>query len=838
MGLYDDINLAKYKPSNGLVKTPVPISTPVPVRSSSPAPAPQTLPVSQPTQTLPSTPQKTSGLQKVFDTLAIPSKAYGGYLQGARQDAMSRIEANKSTGKKSGIMDMLHSMGAGFKNIPAGIKNNITPSKAFSEYDRTNPVGTAISKFNSNPAGAFVTDMIADPLNLIPFGAGGKLLGKGGKVVSKVLKLDKIVDFAKTQPLIYKAVETVNPFFRLPEFKGLVEAGDDASRFRLTKLYDKLTDLTNGLTRNDQVHIAQVLERKATPINSKAAKIASEVSDISKQIGQEAVDAGKMTQQVFDDMTAKGYMSHVILDNAPKHLGTKFSTFQKVVGNQFKKRTGKLTENVKEFAPAVFKGLGSEIKDLEVIKVMKNVASKYGEKIGRGGEALPGYVRASDLGIQGNAYAKAFKNLQIPQVVADYLTRMRPANPAGLIEKYQKFVMNPWKAMKTILSPGYHGRNLISNQALSSMGTGKNIVSTTIDYIKRIPEFRSGKSKIYNLAKESGLIGRRSFGSNLDELVDSAGLGTKENLWEKITKYPKKFQNWSEESAKFNVFKTSVEKLAKESGLSFDKALKNSGLIKKAKNIAEEAIFSPYKINPSERSIMSKIIPFYSFTRQALPFTAKTLVNNPKSIAQFGKIKNVIERQSEEPGVELPAYLKNQIRLPTKDSKGNNKYYDPTYVYPFGNFIDSKGLFGLSLDPMVMEVAQQRFNQDTYFQQPIATSNLKLERLKARAKHAFRTVSPALVDTAINKIWPEVVKTAQKDPTARLGDVLLSLLGIKLSTPDINNIQTQNLRSKKATESSIQQEMDQTINGKDTLGNPLTREQQESKLRSLQQLTP
>lgn len=833
MGLYDDINLAKYKPSNGLVKTPVPISTPVPVRSSSPAPAPQTLPVSQ------STPQKTSGLQKVFDTLAIPSKAYGGYLQGARQDAMSRIEANKSTGKKSGIMDMLHSMGAGFKNIPAGIKNNITPSKAFSEYDRTNPVGTAISKFNTNPVGAFATDMIADPLNLIPFGAGGKLLGKGGKVVSKVLKLDKIADFARTEPIIYKTIETVNPFFRLPKFNELITAGDDASRVRLTGLYDKLVDLTKGLTRNDQVHIGQVLEKKAAPINSKAARIATEVSTISQEIGQEAVKAGKMTQEVFDNMTKQGYMHWFDINKEAGSPSRVFSAIQKVVGGAFKKRTGKLLDtHVKEFAPAVFKGLGSEIKDLEVIKVMKKVAEEYGIKIGRGGEALPGFVRASDVGIKGAPYAKAFKNLQVPQAVADYLTRMRPANPAGLIEKYQKFVMNPWKAMKTILSPGYHGRNLVSNQALSSMGTGKNIVSTTIDYIKRIPEFRSGKSKIYNLAKESGLIGRRSFGSNLDELVDAAGLGTKENLWEKITKYPKKFQNWSEESAKFNVFKTSVEKLAKESGLSFDKALKNSGLIKKAKNIAEEAIFSPYKINPSERSIMSKIIPFYSFTRQALPFTAKTLVNNPKSIAQFGKIKNVIERQSEEPGVELPAYLKNQIRLPTKDSKGNNKYYDPTYVYPFGNFIDSKGLFGLSLDPMVMEVAQQRFNQDTYFQQPIATSNLKLERLKARAKHAFRTVSPALVDTAINKIWPEVVKTAQKDPTARLGDVLLSLLGIKLSTPDINNIQTQNLRSKKATESSIQQEMDQTINGKDTLGNPLTREQQESKLRSLQQLTP
>lgn len=812
--------------------TPTPMASTPPVMQSSPSP------VQQPIQNQSVPQQKTSGLQKVFNALAVPSKALGGFLQGTRQSAEGRVKELQATGGKPRVTDYIKALGAGVKNIPSGIKNNITPSKAMSEYSRTDPISTAISKFNTNGAGAFATDMVADPLNLIPFGLGGKLLTKGSKFVSKVAKLDKIVDFAKSNKLIYTAIETVNPYFRVPEFKKLVEAGDEASRIRLTGLYEKIASLSKGLSRNDQIHIGQILENKATPLTSKAAKIASEIKNISKQIGQEAVDAGKMTKKVFKDMTKKGYMSHVLLDNNVKHPGSAYSAIQKVIGNQFKKRTGKLTENIKEFAPAVFKGLGSEIKDLEIIKVFKNIAEKYGTKIGRGGKALPGYVRASEVGIKGEGFAKAFKNIQVPEAVADYLTKIRPGEATTLggkaYEGYRKYALNPWKVGKTILNPAYHIRNLVSNQILSSMGTGKNIVSTTINYIRRIPEFRSGKSVFYNTAKQIGLIGRKSFGSNLDELVDAAGLGVKKNLWERITKNPKAFQNFSEESAKFNVFKTSIEKFANEAGTTVSKALKNNGLITKAKNIAEEAVFSPYKINQTERSLLSKFIPFYSFTRQALPFTVKSLINNPKSIAQFGKIKDIVERKSEDPGVELPSYMKNQIRLPFKDKEGNNKYLDPGYVYPFGNFLDSKGVFGLSGDPFAMEAIQQlpAVNKDFYYNQPIRNSNLGYKNVYSTLQHIYRTAAPQLLVSLTTKLLPALLKWKQGNPNSKIGDAILSLIGVKLTSPNMQDLQESNLRSKNAEKSSIEQEMSKTLRSKDPT---FSREEKERDIQNLRE---
>ena len=59
-------------------------------------------------------------------------------------------------------------------------------------------------------------------------------------------------------------------------------------------------------------------------------------------------------------------------------------------------------------------------------------------------------------------------------------------------------------------------------------------------------------------------------------------------------------------------------------------AIKNKAWIRGAVDKAEEAIFSPYRISQAERNLVSRLVPFYSFARQALPFTLKTLANNPE----------------------------------------------------------------------------------------------------------------------------------------------------------------------------------------------------------------
>ncbi|MCK9370708.1 hypothetical protein M0R04_12435 [Candidatus Dojkabacteria bacterium] len=837
MGTFN-IDFNQFKPSKKPVVSPTPNSTPMP----SPAPMASTPPVMQssPAPVVQSTqmqsvPQQSkSGLQKVFDALMIPSKALGGFLQGTRQSAENRVQELRATGGKPQAIDYVKAFGAGVKNIPSGIKNNITPSKAMAEYSRTDPVSTAISKFNTNKYGAFVTDVTADPLNIIPFGAGGKLLTKGGKYVSKVTGaakvIDKVSDFAKSTPAIYKVIEKVNPYFRIPEFGNVVKAAEQATGTRISKLYRELQSMVKGLTPNDQIHVGQIVEGIVKPTSTKAAKIASRVTEISRQIGQEAVDTGLMTKKVFNKMTAKGYLSH-IFTNEVKNIPSTVKGVNRVVGSMFKKRKG-AEGYVKQFAPAVYKGLGSEIKDIEVAKMFKNIASEFGTKLGRGGKALPGYVKASEVGIKGRAFAKSFQRIQIPQAIADYLNNVRKVNTPNAYDK----LLNAWKAGKTIWNPAYHVRNTISNQILSSMGTGKNLISTISDYISAVKEYKAGTSSLFKVAQDIGLVGRRSFGTGLNELLDTAGL-SKETLLQKFASKPKQLQNITEETSKLNVFKTWIQRLGREKGLGLEAALKDKDLVSQAMNKAEEAIFSPYRISQAERTSVARYIPFYSFTRQALPFTAKTLVNNPKSIAVFGKIKSAIEGLTEQPNIELPDYMKNQIRLSKTDKEGNVKYFDPSYIYPFGNFVESglgKGQlpFGLSFNPFAMEVVQQLANKDLYFNSQIAKSNLTPKRVAQRLAHLYRTVSPAVLVTLTNTIYPALVgKKDSQGRTRNVGQAILSALGIKTSSINLENQQIQNLRSEKSKSSSIQQEMDSTINDPN-----LNREKKDKILRSLQEV--
>lgn len=803
------------KPLTVATPSPQPNMVSAPMRTSQPVPQPQPAPAPVARQSIP---QNKSTFTKITDALNYPAKITEKLVTGGKGYESAYDNPNSFVRKVANNMQPALPI---LKAVGIDPFKNKTVNKIASEGSR----------------------FAYDPLNIVPVGVGSKVLSKASKVTGLSKAGAKISNFAKSVPALTKAVEVFNPYFRNPEFGKVVQAAERNTGTKISSLYDNIKKLSANLTQEEQVHIGEIMEGIAKPKSSQYANIARQATNITKDIGQEAVKEGLMTKETFAKMSKKGYLSHIesLLPDLEKASLSQRNVVARSFSSQFKKRTGKLEDYVKEFAPVAFKGLGSEVKAIETAKMYKQIAGQFGKKIGRGSDALPGFIRASEAGIEGSSFAKAFKGKQIPTEVAEYINRtIKKTTPSW----YQKYFVNPWKVGKTILNPAYHARNLASNQILSSMSTGKNLVSTTIDYARNLKEYRSGSSKIFNAAKEAGLIGRTAFGTGLNDLIDAAGLSGKKggNIIQKaisgvgkVTDKAKAFQNLSEESAKFNVFKTWMEKFADDAGMKLDDALKNKELIAKARDKAEEAIFSPYRLGKEERSVLGKIFPFYSFTRQALPFTAKTLVDNPKSIGVFGKAKDAIERGSEDPGVELPDYLRDQIRLGNKDGKA--RYFDPKYIYPFGNFTEMGGEgklpFGLSTDPLATEILQQAIKRDFYFNRPILQSNLSEKNLTERIDRLFRMVAPQFVNTVKDKIVPAVIKYAQGNPDARLGDAILSIFGIKTSTVDLNKVQTQNLRSKNYDQSQINQEIDQTINDPN-----MSREDKDRDIQKLRSLNP
>lgn len=337
---------------------------------------------------------------------------------------------------------------------------------------------------------------------------------------------------------------------------------------------------------------------------------------------------------------------------------------------------------------------------------------------------------------------KQFKGVVVPSEVADYIKRTYKNTPPNILDK----AINLWKLGKTIYSgPGYHARNIMSNIILADMATGAGVTGTARNYIHAANAIKGkvgGKMGAYlQELKDAGVIGRTGMAEGIKELKPSE-FGQGKSTLRKIIDKPKNFQGAAEDAAKLNVYS-----ILREKGLGIEEAAKK----------AEEAIFSPYRISSQERGLVRGAIPFYSFTRQALPLTVKTALNHPDRLTKYAKIKTGIESLSPNDtgnNQKLPANLEGQIRLPIKDKNGNNAYFDPTYIYPFGNFGDAGNPlnggslpFGLSVNPFVQEAAQQAFNKDSYFGQPIAKSNIPARANAQRVQHAYQTFAPNLMPT-------------------------------------------------------------------------------------------
>lgn len=776
----------KYKPSSKGGQSP---SSPTPAalappRQAAPSIAPRT-PLPQPKavtpMAAPTSPKGTfftgSPVQKLFDVLQAPMYGFSGFLSGAKNAtrninqqmgfgadttainlAQKRKELNKPLTMPEAMQRVKEGAASGVKSILPAIKNR----QGFGTGEGDFNFGAELTNDrNSQIAANFLTD-VSTPS--IPLQKAAKPVVSAAKYLpfmDEVGKgVTKAVNFAKETPAVYKTIEKINPYFRNPEFGKMLSSSERQASIRVSSLFDEVSKLAKGLSPEEQRLVTQVVEGRATTASPKILNIAGRVSAMGDEIGKEAVDLGILNADSFEKLKGK-YVSH-IFDTAKEENGFGLGKMQdvtKVAGKQFKKRTG-AEGFIEEFAPSTFKGLGSEVKDIEITKFYRQVAEKFGQKISKG--RIPeGYVRASEAGIQGSRFGKSFARIAIPAEIAEYLTRSTEIAPRSFMDK----ALDVWKAGKTIYNPAYHARNLASNQILTDLSTGEGLPITTAKYLRSVGNYAKGGDEFAVAARKGGLIGNTRLGTGFDELLEGAGLRSKgkiRSVVDAVANAPGKFQGFSEDTAKLNVFRTWVERFAKQAGMDVKAALKDEGLVKRAVDKAEEAVFSPYKISRQEKSVASKLFPFYSFTRQSIPFIMKRLLNEPNRILKFEKGKKAIEDISApDAGTgELPPEFRNQIRLPMKDDEGRYKYIDPTYILPWGNLLgeDSGGgglPFGMSPNPVLTSLYNAGINNDPYFQTEIRNpADPKGKQALDTAEYLRKQILPTFPNNIVDKVIP------------------------------------------------------------------------------------
>lgn len=755
-----------------------PLMTPKPTTVPNMSPAPKQVSASMQRSPLPQQPQNMSvnpnphgqyfsgnALNKVFDVLMTPYYGFSSFLKGTRQKSEELAKNIPTDIPRSQrltnyvVPGVIEAAKSGFKNILPGIQNRTQFSTEEGDYNAAQYFG--VKGKGAQEATNFGLSFATPNLPI------SKITSTAGKIVSKIPGVTNLVSkvgqFAKTTPAVYKAIETFDPYFRNPEVGKLIKKAESQTINRVSQLFNTLKKSAAKLSPDDQRIVGEMVEG-TQEVTGNLGEIAKPIIALSERIGKEAVEVGLMKPETFEKFKGR-YMSH-IWDVAANEGGF-FSGIRKIApkisGQFFKQREG-AKGYIQEFAPAVFKGLGTEIKDIGSANLYRTIAERFGEVIGKSRPASEGMVYAGQA-ITNQKVARFFKNIALPPEIVEYINRTVDVPKAtSVVDKAVDAIYKYWKPAKTIWNPGYHVRNLVSNQILSDMSTGEGLARTVSNYIEAVKQYNGkGNQKFVQAAREAGLINRLQFFQGFEELLQGAGFRKSKNLLEKTHQKAQAVQGFSEDTAKLNVFTSWIKRLAGEIGTSVDDALRNPDIIEQAVNKAEEAIFSPYRISAAERGLIGKTFPFYSFTRQALPFFAKTVAEHPERITKYQKLKTSIEGVSSDEGLtqdNVPEYTKNMIRTPIKDEQGRYVYVDPTYLYPFGNFgegIDNGQLpFGLSFNPLLTEAFAQKSGYDDYFGKEFVTSNIPEERTKQRVSHAARTFAPTFVNNLVSKIFPAV----------------------------------------------------------------------------------
>ncbi len=774
-----NINALKQQTIQGMNTSQVsqPVQQPQPVAQPQPSPLSGLVSGAKKVLANPAVRWTGAGLGKIAQNLSKPLYSFGGFLRGARSAGTQEVARQQQTGEKDFGKGLSTAWQGGVAGAKRGfsLQEQTSPGTYLTEDVLKMPSDTGRQTLAKTGVG-LATDLVADPLNIFTTGIGEKGLGLIGKGISKLgqtAPVQKVLQTARTTPTLYNIIEKFSPYFRNPEVGKMIEATKETQGLKLNQLFRQVDEAAKGLTDAEKVRVGQILEGSITS-DPKLATVAQPFRQLADTLGQELVNAGILKPEQFNKYKGQ-YLPHIWNEMIAQKAGIT-STGAKLSDMGYAKlRTG-AEGYTKQFMQPVFSGLGKEIKDVEVANLFKSIAQKYGVDAVATPEKImelsqKGYRMAEDLSkTRGGA---VLNKMLLPGEIIDYLNKSKVGQAGDLGKMYDK-VMGWWKAGKTIWNPAYHVRNIVSNQILSDMQTGKGLLPTVIDYVGAVRKyFGKGDQRYVIEAVDNGLIKRKAFGEMSAEFLPDVfkNEGKTKQLINKLVSAPQDIQQFSEDTAKLNVF-TEFRK----QGLSVKEAIAK----------AQEAIFSPYKIGEAERSIMGRAIPFYSFTRQAAPFTAKTLATHPERLAKYPKFERAFEQLSEKNKPDekyLPNWQKEMVRTPWKNKEGQTKYFNPQYFYPWGSFLEEPKAFplnlplGLSMNPAVGEIAAQATKVDPYFQRPFIKENMtKDQQTKARVGHLANTLLPSMAwRTPVEKVLPAL--QGRPDYAGRERDIKDILLG-------------------------------------------------------------
>lgn len=747
-----------------------------------------------------------AGLGAFGKVLSVPIGGFGGFLSGTRRES-ERLAArgeNPFTGIPKAAF-------AGIKNIPTGIRQNYTPGRYLADD---------VLKIKNDPllrASAMLgTDLVSDPLNYVnPFSAIAKV-GRAAQVPKLVSKANTA---ARTVPKVNTALNFASRGGN--DLLGLVKYGHGVPAPALRafenlnirgqqKVKNIVQDIAGPLISTKGNKIPVAVQKQIGDVfeilsgGSNRALTASEQAVVKKYAPLFQRTAGKFEKlageqvkygipsEIFDKYLGKytgkrSYLStlgkkrEVSPFAEPKQPRLNLENYQKRQDLPVEVREA--MEQIKEPGYGAATAAFNEASNVQKLKFYRSIAKRYATReVGEGIVKLP---KNTKLGVLSGA--------SVPARIAEMVNQV--ANPTKG-NKLVKF----FKEGKTILSPKQLVRNSLSSQIQAYLNP-----SGRSDSFRRIPEavqqLRT-KGKYYQEARKAGVVGTEFASTELGRFapegvkIPTKFLGSTKagKVYEQIKRPGAWVQNNNEEMVKLQVFinerkagKTVAQaaNAAEETGFNYQKVTPFINDIRRGTKIGETTALKNRLVGkiPGIRDLPFSI-PFATYGVKAAELSGKTLLKKPQRMSRIIHGERAVESMSEDEAPNeayMPKYQRGAVRLPMKDKKGNSRYLNTKYLYPWGSLADtgSFGLpFGQSPDPFFSELVSQIQNKDIFTGREVATKPGS-KGVAQRIRHGAETFLPTPLRSGL-KMSDSATKKPRYSTSPSLGEAALQELGLPL----------------------------------------------------------
>jgi hypothetical protein len=551
------------------------------------------------------------------------------------------------------------------------------------QFRRENPVKSMLL--------GFMGDVVLDPLK--------------GEVVSPIFKTVKAAASTGADSIGISSKLADNELYRAIVLKegDVVKAKEIYDKFRFAKDKARTETVRNAKSLNNE--IKALSKQTDIPVNELKAKIFQDIE--TANLSDDAI--GELEKRIvaqnrarLEQQQAAGVDVGDLGETYMPHIATKEA--DDVLNNTGLKNFFGIRPSAKtpQGVAREIEGTVAEINAKNIYGTSKFFQDDPAIALGiadfNAAQAVAGRKfldEASQFGIKADVAPASYKTIpEIPGLkfeptVANQLTRSYKAlTNQEEINKFLKLydgAQNWWKMWSLGIRPAYHSKNMIGNLWNSYLGGLTNPLryGEAIAFQAKVAKNNlSGEiagyptKELYDAMMTRGVFGQGQYGGDISRTLESQISGGNKNPFTLATSNPIlqggfKLGQTVEDNARIALFLDQLNK-----GASFDKA----------GNHVRKYLFDYGDVNPFEKDVLKRVMPFYTWSRKNIPLQLEALATQPDKINKLNLAINNAQQayQVEQPELsQVPSYIREQAPVYV----GSNAEAGTVSAIPLANLI-------------------------------------------------------------------------------------------------------------------------------------------------------